>query len=508
LWASDGTAAGTRRIATLPNEAATLSSAGSWALLSFHTSRRVWRTDGTTAGTREIPLPAGIRTFGNATGASLGNVTFFRASSGFGAEIWRTDGTAAGTWPVTGAETAALGEMATHGGALFFLAGTPENPSRLALWRSTGAPGGTQRLRTFGAFGGFSSPAPAELTSLGSLLFFRLDDGESGSELWRTDGTAAGTVQVHDIAPGEDGSFPMELTALGSRLYFAAREAEHGIELWETDGTAEGTRLVQDIAPGAFSSNPQELTAGGGGRLFFTADDGLHGREPWVYSPEGASCVPAATVLCLSAGRFKVEVDWRTGLRDGGRGHATALTPDTGTFWFFDAANVEVIVKVLDGRSLNGHHWVFFGALSNVEYAVTVTDTLTGAARRYTNLPGRLGSVADTQAFGPLGASLAGVVTEGPAPEVGEVPLVASRSVHATGSCTPGPARLCLNGGRFAVEARWKDFQGHTGAGKAVPLSGGDTGYFWFFDAGNVEVVLKVLDGRPLNGKFWVFYGA
>ena len=62
-----------------------------------------------------------------------------------------------------------------------------------------------------------------------------------------------------------------------------------------------------------------------------------------------------------------------------------ALTGDTGYFWFFDPANVEVIVKVLDGRGVNGHVWVFYGALSNVEYTLTVTDTQTGLATRYFN---------------------------------------------------------------------------------------------------------------------------
>jgi hypothetical protein len=157
---------------------------------------------------------------------------------------------------------------------------------------------------------------------------------------------------------------------------------------------------------------------------------------------------------------------------------------------------------------VNGHHWVFYGALSNVEYALTVTDTQTGAARRYVNPPGRLGSVGDTRAFGPLGASAAGVVTQGPAPEpeMGEA-RVTTRRGKATGTCAPSSTRLCLNGGRFAVEVRWKDFQGTTGRGQADALTG-DTGTFWFFDESNVEVVLKVLDGRPLNGKFWVFYGA
>ena len=56
-------------------------------------------------------------------------------------------------------------------------------------------------------------------------------------------------------------------------------------------------------------------------------------------------------------------------------------------------------MKVLDGRAVNGHFWVFYGAMSNVEYTVQVRDTLTGAVRTYRNPPGQLASRADTEAF-------------------------------------------------------------------------------------------------------------
>ena len=75
------------------------------------------------------------------------------------------------------------------------------------------------------------------------------------------------------------------------------------------------------------------------------------------------------------------------------------LTGDTGYFWFFDEANVELVVKVLDGTAINGHYWVFYGALSDVQYTITVTDTLSGASRTYDNPQGTLASVADTAAF-------------------------------------------------------------------------------------------------------------
>ncbi|HVT60975.1 MAG TPA: hypothetical protein VHR45_21610 [Thermoanaerobaculia bacterium] len=72
---------------------------------------------------------------------------------------------------------------------------------------------------------------------------------------------------------------------------------------------------------------------------------------------------------------------------------------ESGTFWFFDPNQVEVAIKILDGRALNGSFWVFYGALSDVQYDVVVTDTATGQVKTYHNTAGTLASVADTQAF-------------------------------------------------------------------------------------------------------------
>jgi len=183
----------------------------------------------------------------------------------------------------------------------------------------------------------------------------------------------------------------------------------------------------------------------------------VHGEEPWSLALDGGGCVPSAQALCLGNGRFRVVADWRDFQGNRGGGTAVALTGDTGYFWFFDAANVEVVLKVLDGRGVNGHHWVFYGALSSVEYALTVTDTATGAVRRYENPSGRLASVADTEAFGP--SSAVGLVTEGLDPFL-EEPWIEGWTEAAAAPCAPSATCLCLNGGRFAVEASWKDFQG------------------------------------------------
>lgn len=92
-------------------------------------------------------------------------------------------------------------------------------------------------------------------------------------------------------------------------------------------------------------------------------------------------------------------VAWRDPAGHQGVGTTVPLTSDTGAFWFFAPANVELVVKVLDGRAVNGKFWVFYGALSDVEYTLTVTDTATGVMKTYHNPAGRLASVADTSAF-------------------------------------------------------------------------------------------------------------
>ncbi|MEP7133256.1 MAG: S8 family serine peptidase [Acidobacteriota bacterium] len=121
-------------------------------------------------------------------------------------------------------------------------------------------------------------------------------------------------------------------------------------------------------------------------------------REAGVGVP--GVCSPDAVTLCLNGGRFRVQVAWRApALTSGGVGSAAPLTADAGYFWFFSANNVEVLVKLVDGRAVNGRYWFFSGALSDVEYTLTVTDTRTGAVKSYFNPGQTLASIADVSAF-------------------------------------------------------------------------------------------------------------
>jgi hypothetical protein len=104
--------------------------------------------------------------------------------------------------------------------------------------------------------------------------------------------------------------------------------------------------------------------------------------------------------LCLRDGRFRVEVTWRVpATGQSGTGNPIPRTGDTGVFWFFDPANYELLVKVLDGRGTNGHFWVFYGSLTDVEFDLTITDTQTGKQRTYHNPAGTMASRSDTEAF-------------------------------------------------------------------------------------------------------------
>jgi acetyl esterase/lipase len=112
-------------------------------------------------------------------------------------------------------------------------------------------------------------------------------------------------------------------------------------------------------------------------------------------------CVPAPATLCLGEGRYRLAVTWRDFTGGTGSGTAVPLSEESGLFWFFAPANLEMLVKVLDGCPVNGHHWVFAAATTNVEYTLTVTDTTTGTAAVYRNTLGRSSpAVTDTLALG------------------------------------------------------------------------------------------------------------
>jgi len=111
-------------------------------------------------------------------------------------------------------------------------------------------------------------------------------------------------------------------------------------------------------------------------------------------------CVVSDTQLCLNGGRFAVTAAWQKSDGTSGDGHGVGLTGDSGYFWFFDSANIEVVIKVLDGCAVNGNHWVFAAGLTNVDVDLRVVDSETGAEFIQENPQGvAFAPIQDTKAF-------------------------------------------------------------------------------------------------------------
>src|SRR6266511_2507334 len=125
---------------------------------------------------------------------------------------------------------------------------------------------------------GASGAAPNDLTNVNGTLFFNANDGTNGFELWKSDGTTAGTALVKDIRSGAGDGNPYFLTDVNGTLFFSANDGTNGYELWKSDGTTAGTVLVKDINSGATGSYPTFLT-NVSGTLFFRANDGAKDRK-------------------------------------------------------------------------------------------------------------------------------------------------------------------------------------------------------------------------------------
>lgn len=113
------------------------------------------------------------------------------------------------------------------------------------------------------------SGSPQQLVSVGGTLYFTANDGVHGRELWKSDGTRAGTVMVRNIRTGSASSKPLELTNVAGTLFFTATDGVHGRELWKSDGTKAGTLMVRDIAAGSSSSIKLSQLTAVGQKLFF-----------------------------------------------------------------------------------------------------------------------------------------------------------------------------------------------------------------------------------------------
>ncbi|HEY6148592.1 MAG TPA: M4 family metallopeptidase, partial [Thermoanaerobaculia bacterium] len=183
------------------------------------------------------------------------------------------------------------------------------------------------------------------------------------------------------------------------------------------DSTAATGRSLASIPVAA----DRLTSAGAPAAYLFDGEFGVIYRRG-AYSTPGGNCTASANTLCLSNSRFQVSATFTTTAGQQGSGAAVRLTSDTGYFTFFDPANVEVVVKVLNGCGFNQRLWVFAGGLTNVATVITVTDTATGVTRTYANAQNvPFQPIQDTSAFSTcFTGSIAGARSAGigmPSPE-------------------------------------------------------------------------------------------
>ena len=225
----------------------------------------------------------------NAT--NVNGVLYFRPDDGVhGHELWKSNGTPGGTLLVKdinpGAAGSELQEFINVNGVLYFRA--TDGTHGIELWKSNGSPDGTVMIKDInpGANGSMAST----LFALNGLVYFQASDGIHGTELWKSDGTEVGTIMLKDIYPGvvasglgagtPNSGNPANFTSVNGVVYFAASGGNDTHEVWKTDGTVAGTTLVKNIYPGTPGYALNNFISLNG-TLYFTVYGGTAGNELW-----------------------------------------------------------------------------------------------------------------------------------------------------------------------------------------------------------------------------------
>jgi len=458
LWSSDGTPAGTQRLTGSWPPVRPQTELGfhpfrngvAFIGLDSEGHPELWSTDGTPAGTRRlddlVELGAGAEVVAARTLADRIVLAARPPGPGFASDfhwLWSTPGDveAGGIFaeaffqPTSGIFQ---GRFVPVGGAIVFPARTERHG--IELWRTDGTSTGTRLLIDLSP--GPASSDPLQLLLAGDQLYFTADDSIHGRELW-TWRPREPSPCVPDALHAclREGRFRLEAFSTdrdgASGDATAVPVSDEGAAFWFFDPEALdlGAKVVDGRAANdhhwvfaaglsilRFALTVRESETGEAWRAVNALGEYTSFADPAAFGPEAApeatrrvrptsaakdterpevaGCSAGATRLCLLEGRFAVEVAWRDFAGHAGAGQASPWPGgESGLFWFFDPANVELIVKMVDGTAVNGRHWVYFGALSNVEYTVTVTDGWSGATKSYFNPAGRFASVGDVDAF-------------------------------------------------------------------------------------------------------------
>jgi ELWxxDGT repeat protein len=272
LWFTDGTAAGTRAVLEIEwpvSDVAVTTHQG----LAWLARRHLWKSDGTAAGTKTVPTAASPSSVISNL-VSAGDDLYFIEDEGSERLLHRLEPLYATSRVVArfpDGDLMAPREFFPAGNLLFFRVNDE-------IWRTDGTEAGTVPLvRT--------ASMCQDTAAIGSTLFWFTSEHGGKKTLWRSDGTSSGTMRVWEMWPDLAPLDCPTIAAAGGKLYFTGSDI-HGEEPWVSDGTAGGTRLLMDLHPGRGSSNPREFTTVGD-RVFFTAYTLETRRELWAIDTRG-----------------------------------------------------------------------------------------------------------------------------------------------------------------------------------------------------------------------------
>jgi ELWxxDGT repeat protein len=342
LWESNGSATGTSLVSDInpgsnssyPQDLTNVNGTLFFSADDGTHGRELWESNGTAAGTSLVQdLNPGSTSSSPSYLTNVNGTLFFQGNDGtHGGQLWRSNGTAAGTQMVTdysfGPDPAFLTNV---NGSVFFTAFGPF-ADEFQLYGSDGTTGGTVLLTDIE--GGFPYFARLSgLTNVNGTLFFERDLQKN--QLWRTDGTSAGTQAVANVSQAAS------YTNVGGTLFFSAFDSANGHQLWKSDGTTLGTQIIADINPSTNGSAPSYLT-NIDGALLFAANDGVTGTEPWVLPVSAATSTALASSPSASA--YGQAVTLTATVQS-----AFGAPPPTGTV-AFKQGNTFLSVALLDGN--------------------------------------------------------------------------------------------------------------------------------------------------------------
>ncbi len=315
LWASAGTPATTKMVLDLnpgtasssPQNIISMNGAIYFTANDGISGKELWKIDETGNPLRLTNTTVSSPFYWEGSFMVYHHQLYFSFDDGIhGREVWKTNGTVAGTSLVkdvrAGAVSTALGDFFIYRDKLFY-AGLDDTDTQ-ALYAIDDINGTNGRVFNCGE-GGCSA-----FTIFRDTLFFFSDDNIFSSprnELYRSDGTTAGTKKVTQINANAPGTYFGQIAVANDRMFFSADDGIHGIELWKSDGTSQGTAMVRDIHPGPADGTPSDLVAFNN-KILFQAYLQPGDGATWVTDGTGIGTTPLSPMIIAYSGRNTIEI--------------------------------------------------------------------------------------------------------------------------------------------------------------------------------------------------------